>query len=287
MAARTEPRVLDTVSRAFASEGWELEVAGTNRPGHAEELARKGAEGGVDRVVVYGGDGTTMQVVKGLMHSDVPVALVPGGTGNLLAGNLRLPRQPGTAARVAAQGVPRPIDIGVMARNDGDHYFAVACGAGFDAELMGATTEEAKRRWRMGAYVAQVWESLSDIQVVEHRITVDGEAFEAEAVMVLVANCGEIVPPFLRLREGIAPDDGVFDVVVVNASTVVEGVDIVWRMLTGRVESNHRVRFASGKVVTVETATPRPVELDGEVVGSTPFTARILPHSMNIVMPRQ
>lgn len=285
-AARTEPRVLDTVCGVFATQGWELEVAGTKHPRHAEELAWLGAQDGVDRVIVYGGDGTTMEVVKGLIHSDVSVALVPGGTGNVLAGNLRLPRQPAAAARIAASGTPKAIDVGVMARADGDHYFAVACGAGFDAEFLRATTQQAKRRWRMGAYVAQVWESLGNLQVVGHRITVDDKTFEAQAVMVLVANCGEIIPPFFRLREGIVPDDGVFDVAVINASTVAEGVGVAARMLTGRLESNDRVHFASGSVVTVETETPRPVELDGEVAGETPFTARVLPGAMSIVMPR-
>ncbi len=285
VAARTAPKVLDTVSRVFATEGWELEVAGTDAPGHAEEIARSRAEDGVERVVVYGGDGTTMQAVKGLVGKDVSVGLIPGGTGNLLAGNLRLPRTPAAAARVAATGVPKRIDLGLMQLADGDHHFAVACGAGFDAQLMGASGE-AKRRWGMGAYVAQGWDTLDDIKVVPHRITVDGKTFETDAAMVLVANCGEIVPPFLRIRDGIANDDGVFDIAIVNAKTAIEIVDVLWRMLTGQGESYRRIEFARGEVVEVETETPQPAELDGEVVGTTPFTARIQPGAMSVVMPR-
>jgi len=285
VAARTAPKVLDTISRVFATEGWELEVAGTDAPGHAEDLARSRADDGVERIVVYGGDGTTMQAVKGLVGKDVPVGLIPGGTGNLLAGNLRLPRTAAAAARVAATGVPKRIDLGLMQLDDGDHHFAVACGAGFDAQLMGAS-EEAKRRWRMGAYVAQGWDTIADIKVVSHRITVDGKTFEADAGMVLVANCGEIIPPFLRIRGGIAYDDGVFDIAVVNAKTAVEIIDVLWQMLTGQGESHHRFEYARGEVVTVETETPQPAELDGEVVGTTPFTARIQPGAMSVVMPK-
>jgi diacylglycerol kinase family enzyme len=115
---------------------------------------------------------------------------------------------------------------------------------------------------------------------------VDGKTFEADAGMVLVANCGEIVPPFLRIRSGIAYDDGVFDIAVVNAKTAVEIVDVLWRMLTGQGDGHHRFEFARGEVVTVETETPQPAELDGELVGTTPFTARIQPGAMSVVMPK-
>ena len=285
-AARTGPKVVDTVRRIFAAEGWDLEVVGTSRQGHATELAEAGVADGVERIVVYGGDGTTMQAVRGLVGRDVSLGLIPGGTGNVLAGNLRLPRQPAAAARIAARGVPKAIDLGVLAREDGEHHFAVSCGTGFDAELMMAT-EEAKRRWRMGAYVARGWDVLKGIQIVNHRITVDDETFEADAVMVLIANCGEIIPPFLKLRDGILPDDGLFDVVVVNASTVVEGMDVLWRMLTGRVDTDERLWFARGRHVSVETDRPRPVQLDGDPCGSTPLSVRILPAAMNVVLPRK
>jgi diacylglycerol kinase family enzyme len=105
--------------------------------------------------------------------------------------------------------------------------------------------------------------------------------------MVLIANCGEIIPPFLKLRDGILPDDGLFDVVVVNAATVVEGMDVLWRMLTGRVDTDERLWFARGRHVSVETDRPRPVQLDGDPCGSTPLSVRILPAAMNVVLPRK
>jgi diacylglycerol kinase family enzyme len=146
-AARTNPEVARTVSVVLEREGWDVDVVGTTRSGHAMELAREGVRDGVDVVAVYGGDGTTMQAVQGVMGTDVPVALIPGGTGNLLAGNLRVPRDPARAAMLVVNGMPRAVDLGQVDRPDGPRFFAVACGAGFDAELMGTTTTEAKRRW--------------------------------------------------------------------------------------------------------------------------------------------
>lgn len=285
LAARADLKAVDRVVRVFTRAGWRIEVEGTSRVGHAEDLAREGVRDAVDLVAVYGGDGTTMQAVAGVVGHDVPVALIPGGTGNLLAGNLRLPRKPVAAAKVAVRGVPRAIDLGVLERPDGDRYFAVACGAGFDADLMAATSGEAKRRWRMGAYVAQGLDAVARLKVVPHRITVDGAVHEMDAVMVLVANCGEIIPPFVRLHAGVALDDGILDVAVANAATLMEGVDVVWRLLTGRLDAKHRLRFFRGETVTVETAEPQPVELDGEPDGVTPFTTRIVPHAVRVMVP--
>ncbi len=287
VAARTDPEVVSKVSRVFTKEGWDLDVAGTNRPGHAGDLARMGVEDGVDLVAVYGGDGTTMQAIGGIVGSEVPVGLIPGGTGNLLAGNLRLPRDPATAAKVAMRGTPRRIDLGLMACRGRDTYFAVAAGTGVDAELMAVTTGASKRRWGMGAYVARAWDLVvRRLKVVHHRITLDGETLEADAATVIVANCGLIIPPILRLKHDILFDDGLLDVVVLNAKNVAEGMDVMIRIITGLGHGGERVLFLRGKSVTVETEGPRPVQLDGEPCGDTPFTARIVPSAISIVVPK-
>jgi len=287
VAARTDPEVVAVVSRVFTKEGWDLDVAGTNTPGHAEDLARMGVDAGVDLIAVYGGDGTTMQAMRGIVGSEIPVGLIPGGTGNLLAGNLKLPRDPKKAAKIAMRGTPRRIDLGQMECRGAATYFAVAAGAGVDAELMAVTTGAAKRRWGMGAYVARAWDLLvRRLKVVHHRITVDGETFEADAATVLVANCGLIIPPLVRLKQDILFDDGLFDVVVLNAKNVAEGVDVVFRIITGLGHGGERVLFMRGKSVTVETETPRPVQLDGEPCGDTPFTAEIVPSAVSVVVPQ-
>jgi diacylglycerol kinase (ATP) len=285
-AAKTDAKVLRAVSGIFAAQGWEVDVANTTWPGHAKELARSGADDGVDVIAVYGGDGTTMQAMAGIVGRGVPVGLIPGGTGNLLAKNLRLPLNPHAAARVVAGGKPHPIDLGLLYRDDGDRYFSVACGAGVDAEMMAGATDAAKRRWGMGAYVAEIVRSIGRIQIVPYRVTVDGKSFETDAATVFIANCRDMLPPFLALKKDIEVDDGLFDVVVVNARTLLQGLEFVWRINTGRVNRNDRLRFLRGTRVTVETAIPRPVQLDGEPGGMTPFTAEIVPGAIGIVRPR-
>ena len=116
----------------------------TGGPGDARRLAAEGVAQGVDVVAVFGGDGTTMQAAAALVGTDVALGVIPGGTGNLLAGNLRIPSAPARAARRWSAARPRPFDLGRMERADGAHYFAVACGAGYDARVMAGTLSRAQ-----------------------------------------------------------------------------------------------------------------------------------------------
>src|SRR5512134_1650953 len=109
-AARTQPRAVEAVMRVMRSEGWNAEVLATGGPGDARSLAEYGVEQGVDVVAVFGGDGTTMQAAAALVGSEVALGVIPGGTGNLLAGNLRIPPSPARAAEVLVRGHARRFD---------------------------------------------------------------------------------------------------------------------------------------------------------------------------------
>lgn len=284
-ASRTDAAILKAVCQVFERAGWSVDAPGTLHPDHAAELAAQAVAAAVDVIAVYGGDGT-VNAVAGAVGNAIPIGLIPGGTGNLLAGNLRLPRNPRRAAKVIVSGKPVSIDLGRLSGGDHVRYFTVTCGAGFDAEWMAATSRQAKKRWGMGAYVAQAWDMLGQLETVAYRVTVDGAQFEVDAVSVLVANCGEIVPPLLRLRPGIAPDDGLLDVVVLNANGVLESAVVLWQLAIGQSDGSGRVQHIRGSRVTVESDVPRPVELDGEAAGTTPFTVQVVPAGMRVVVPR-
>src|SRR5207245_680532 len=182
----------------------------------------------------------------GAVGSGIPLGLVPGGTGNLLAGNLRLPRDPAAAARVILTGRTAAIDLGSVERADGTHYFAVCGGTGFDARLMAGTGAAEKRRWKMAAYVMRAFAALPSVTSPLHRVTVDGVARELPAAMVLVANCGELVPPFLRLRHDIAPDDGWLDVVVLRAEGVFQSLSAFFELVRRPANGARRLWFGPG-----------------------------------------
>ena len=287
-AARTAAIAVNAILTTLRGAGWEVEAVATGGPGDARHLAQYGVAEKVDVVAVFGGDGTTMQAAAALVGTDVALGVIPGGTGNLLAGNLRIPASPARAARALLKAKPRLFDLGRMERPAGPQYFAVACGAGYDARVMAGTHSEHKRRWGMAAYVATTLRLMSELRSSLHSLTIDGVEYEANAAMVLVANCGEVIPPFVRLGPGITPDDGLLDVVVVRADNFPQSIRAVWdllRLTPGSVGPDSYVGHVRGREVKVETDRPQPVQLDGEPGGTTPFTASVVPGAIRIMVP--
>jgi YegS/Rv2252/BmrU family lipid kinase len=287
-AARTARVGIDLVANTLRSGGWEVEVLATQGSGHARQLAESGVAEKVDVVAVFGGDGTTMQAAAALVGTDVPLGVIPGGTGNLLAGNLRIPPSPVRAARALLNARPRPIDLGRMERPGGFQYFAVACGAGYDARVMAATLSQHKRRWGMAAYAATTLRLIASIESTLHVITIDGLRYEVHAAMVLVANCGEVIPRVVRLAPGITPTDGLLDVVVMRADNLWQSLHAVWALLrTGPATLGEAtpVGHARGREIRVESEQVQPVQLDGEPGGETPFTASVVPGAIRIMVP--
>jgi diacylglycerol kinase family enzyme len=175
-----------------------------------------------------------------------------------------------------------------MERADGLHYFAVACGAGYDARVMAETASAQKRRWGMGAYVATTLRLMSELRSTDHVITIDGVEYDANAAMVLVANSGEVIPPYVRLGAGIRPDDGLLDVVVIRANNFGQSLRAVWDLLrmAPDVEGlDTFVGYARGREIRVVSDPVHPVQLDGEPGGETPFTATVVPQAITILVP--
>ena len=288
-AARTREVAVLTVLRTLRAAGWEADVLATGGPGDARTLAEHAVrDGSVDVVAVFGGDGTTMQAASAVVGTGVTLGVIPGGTGNLLAANLGIPVSPARAAAALVRGRPAPFDLGRVERRDGVHYFAVACGAGYDARVMAATQSAQKQRYKIAAYIATTFRLIAEMRIARYYITVDGVEYEADGAVVLVANCGLVVPPFIRLRSGITPDDGLLDVVVLRAGNIGEGMRAVWELVRERPSHGREtfVGYAQGREVSVVSDPVEPVQFDGDAAGETPFTATVVPGAITIMVPR-
>lgn len=285
VAARLEGAAVQAVRDVLEGGGWRVDILATHQPGDARRFAEEGKAAGFDVLVSFGGDGTAMQVAAALVSSGLPLGIVPGGTGNLLARNLGLPGRPEAAARAMLSARPIPVDLGAVERADGTHYFAVACGAGFDAVVMAHTGSADKQKWKFGAYVVSALQALPALTSAAFRVTVDGVAEDIPAAMVLIANCSEVLPPVLNLGATVRPDDGILDVVAVRADGVVGSVAAFLDLLRGIGRGTARVWTARGHTVavTVTTGAAQPVEMDGENAGHTPFAARVLPGALQVL----
>jgi diacylglycerol kinase (ATP) len=284
-AARARGKGLAVARRRLEARGFRVTVETMGATGEGERLARAAAAGGVGVIIAHGGDGTVMDVASALVGTTLPLGLLPGGTGNVLAGNLGIGRSFVAAADTIAAGVSRSIDVGRLATAAGSRYFAVNCAAGFAADLMAGTEQHHKRRFGVAAYVARAIVMAARLVRAATRVEVDGVIHEGYAATVIVANCGYIVPGILPLADGILPDDGVFDVAVLDAASYASALRLAWRILQRRPQADPGITFYRGRSVRVSCEPVLPVEADGEVLGATPMTVELIPRALNVLVP--
>ncbi len=289
-AARAHEKSAAAIRDILEAGGWKVHVRSVAGPGDARRIAEQSRTDGFDVFVSHGGDGTAMQIAAGLVGTNITLGLVPGGTGNVLASNLGLPRTSTTAARALLRAERRRIDLGVVDQADSQHYFAVVAGTGFDAQLMADTGLQAKRRWKFGAYMARAALTLATVRSAVHRVIVDGTPNEVRAAMLLILNCGKLPPGFMKLRNIIHPDDGWLDVVAIDADGVFQSANALIELLLGYSGTaaglGRRVWWSRGRTIRVEVpaGVERPVQLDGEVTGTTPFEVRVLPGALSVLV---
>ena len=284
-AASAGARALEAARSRLEARGLEVVVKRTAALGDGERLARSAVADGVDVVIAHGGDGTVNDVVAGLAGTGRPLGLLPGGTGNVLAGNLGVRRSPVAAADTILAGAPRVIDLGRLRTPAGTRYFASNCAAGFAADLMAATAPRHKRRFGVAAYVAQAVLIAADLVRVSSQVEVDGVVHEGRASTVIVANCSEIVPGLLSLGANIVPDDGLLDVAVIDAASYAVALRLLWRMLQRRPDADSAITFHRGRLVRITTEPALPAQADGEPTGTTPMTVDLLPGALTVLVP--
>ena len=149
---------------------------------------------------------------------------------------------------------------------------------------MAETTADQKKRWGVGAYVAFVLRTAHRIRPNPLTLTIDGNTAHHEAASVIVANCAEILPPVLKLGPDVTIDDGVLDVILLKAHGFWGAAMAVWNLF--RMHETPRVRRIRGREVRVETDTPQVVQADGDICGTTPFTATMIAGGLSIMVPK-
>ncbi len=275
------------MSRLLRAEGWKVDSAIVKRKKELRRAAARAVKADRDVVVAVGGDGSVGMVATALAGTKVALGIIPTGTGNLLATNLGIPHPRDEAVHTILHGRQRRIDVGRVTVDGARHDFTVACGVGFDADVIQKTDTREKRRFGKIAYLANVLSQIGTIENVPHEITLDGARSTTEAAQVFIANFGGILPG-LAPRRPIHPDDGVFDVVVVRASGPIPGLLAGWEALrqkeTGESPEGHVFR-AQAREVRIDTQPSRLVEIDGSIVGRTPITASIRPAALTVIVP--
>lgn len=280
-------RLRRLIGGAFAARGASFDLVETCRAGHATELARHAAECGYRAVCVVGGDGTLAEVASGLIGSTVPLAIIPRGTANQVATNLKIPTELEAAVEVVAQGATTPLDLGQI----NGRAFALVAGAGYDAAVMAAATRSLKDRWGFGAYVYAAVKQALTAAPVEFTIIADGNEIRVRAVSVMLANMGELFAHFIPFGLPLAPrptlswQDGLLDVVIIAPRNIPEFAAVLWRAARRQFAGDSRLIHLQAREVSIYADPPIAVQIDGDASGITPVHARVDDSGIRVVVP--
>jgi len=254
----------------------------TQGPGHATELAAQLAKSETRRVIVAGGDGTVSEVINGLAGTAVEIGVVAIGTGNDLARTLKLPyNDVAKAVAVALSGRARAVDLGRERRR----FFVSSVGLGFASDVVEQTN---RRSWLGGSakFFFAVHRALHKLRAIPILLELDGEARELDCVSVLVQNTaytggGLLIAPDARI------DDGLLDVAVIGAIGKLDLVCNFPRLYRGTHSNHPKFAVYRARKVRIETATPLPVMLDGDIWGYSPIEAEVVSQAVKVVVDHE
>ena len=274
--------VLGLLNRVFGPAGVDWDVFVTKRPGDGRRYAEQARQRDFDAVAVYGGDGTIAEVASGLVGSHLPLAIFPGGTANVLSVELGIPGDVAEACALVTDqmAVLRPVD---MARCDGGH-FILRAGIGFEAAMVEGADRDLKDRFGQLAYVFSALQALRDPPMARYTLTIDGEQVITEGVTCIVANSGSMGRIGLSLAPNISVSDGVLDVIVIRRADLPGLLAVAASVLGGREDAEPLQRWPA-RTVAIEADPPQAVTLDGEMSGTTPIRAEVIPGALKVIVP--
>lgn len=254
---RNKDRFEEQARSQLAGADASLAFVDTQHPGHAHELAREAVAQGADVVVAVGGDGTINEVASALYGTEIPLGIIPEGSGNGLALYLGIPLNERAALRRLGKFDTTAIDAGLI---NGHPFFNMA-GLGFDAQVSDSFAHE-KIRGPLG-YVRTILNEIGKYQPSLYRLEIDGVVYEREAFMISVANS-----PQYGNNAYIAPQasvtDGLLDVCIIHKFPLYSLPIMLFRLFSKTADQSEYLEIIPGKEIVIERKHDGPVHVDGE-----------------------
>jgi diacylglycerol kinase (ATP) len=270
-------RVAAPVAARLRAAGAEVsEIVGTDAQ-DAEDLARKAVADGVDALVALGGDGIVHTAIQAVAGTGTPLGIIGAGTGNDLARELRIPNEPMAAVDLVLGAVPRHIDA---VRSDSGRWFGGVLGSGFDSMV----NERANRMsWPKGKsrYNLAILAELRVFKPLPFRLTLDGDVWETEAMLVAVGN-GTSYGAGMRVCPDAVLDDGLLDVTVLGPVSKTTFIRTFPNVYKGTHVQRPEVTVRRAREVRLES--PGVIAYaDGERFAPLPLTCTCVPGALTVL----
>lgn len=272
----------DSIAAALQKQGFSCEMLVTDGPGAATALARKAVSHGADLVIAAGGDGTVNEVSNGLVGTGVPMGILPIGTVNVMARELNIPLNPKKALQIIAEGHTRSIDLG----SANGRFFTLMAGIGFDAEVVSTVLQPLKDIIGASAYVLKGLGKLATYDATDVALDMPDETCRTKAFLIIVANASTYTYG-LKIAAHASMSDGLLDVCVFErpVDDKLGFARLVADVFVNRHLQRDEFTYFRTPSVNVRSNPEVMVQLDGEVVGSTPIEIRVVPGILPVIVP--
>jgi YegS/Rv2252/BmrU family lipid kinase len=285
-------RMLDEARRILSSGGIEAELIETRGPGDATEMAQRATVEGRQLVIACGGDGTLNEVVNGLAAEQngrrVPLALLPGGTANVLAKELELPWDIPGAAEKLIHGKLKDIALGLatpLEQPENKRYFLSVAGAGPDGMIVYSIDLDLKARVGILAYWWQGAREIFRYKFPHFRVVGGGQTLEAS--LVVVGRTKHYGGPF-RITTGADLYEDEFELMALTTQSGFRYLSYLPSLWLDKLRGTDGVHFWKSDSIVCGPLDSKPVyaQVDGEPLARLPVEFKIVPHALKLLVPQ-
>lgn len=277
--------VEEKIRQHFEAFNWSYEIYQTTGEENVTEIVRQSSLDKRDLIVAAGGDGTISAVASALVGQNIPLGILPVGTGNGLARDLQIPLNLEQAlALISGEHRRHPVDAMEV---DG-RYFLLNLSAGLTPSAIRLASREEKQRFGQLAYYIAGLRALFGIQPVSFILEVDGKPYSRKASELLLMNSVTLGQAGRFLNLGIENDDGELDLFIIEARSMGDYLRVFWNLLLRRPHQAPDVEHSKVRdKLMIRTRHLLEVQADGELIGYTPKTIQLVPAAVNVIVPEE
>ncbi len=275
----THEEAHDVISREFKAAGIQFEILIAGDKDAVDDVVRSRLDDHFDLVVVAGGDGTVARAFDALQGTSIPLAIIPTGTGNIIAREFDIPVDIEKSVQLITSG-PRTRTIDGM--KIAGRVYVLSAGVGINAAVVARTSKKSKSRFGRFAYIATIL-GMFGFRPRFVEITVDGESRRFRAVEVSVNNCGTLAKTVYPPGPDIRPDDGRVDIWVLGMESAIDYLQYLVGVLVGR--RRKALCLTARERVVIDSRVSMATQADGDIIGTTPLEVEVLPASLTVLVP--
>ncbi len=281
------------IKQLLKDSGLSFDCSFTESAGHATELARDAVEKGYELVIAVGGDGTVNEVVNGLVDESgrgrATLGFISAGTVSDFAQSVGIPQNYVKASRIFPDFSEITIDLGVMECTSSQRqlrrFFGNTAGLGFVTDIVSGANQRLKFLGGTTAYAIWLMPIITNYNNKDITLSIDGQRYEERDFAILVNNGrylggGKVFPH-------ADPSDGLLDVAILGDLSKAEAIWHLPWLYIGTRTKHPKIRMCQAKSIEVDSPQRLPVQIDGEVIGETPVSFRVIPSALNVATRQQ